>query len=161
MNCKTIKLAVVLSVIKMANVQAQSVVPAVGSNAISSGGSVSYSVGQIVYTTNFSSIGSIAQGVQQPYEISILTGIKEAKDILLQCLIYPNPTNDFVRLKIENDKIENLTYQLYDITGKLLENNKVESQEVNIALCNYAATIYCLKVIYNGKELKTFKIIKN
>lgn len=71
---------------------AQATIPATGGNAAGSGGSVSYTVGQI--TCNFLSgtNGTIAQGVQQPYEISVVTAIETAREISLECTVYPNPT---------------------------------------------------------------------
>jgi hypothetical protein len=60
---------------------AQESVNTASGNASGSGGSVSYSVGEIVYTTNAGDNGAVAQGVQQAYEISAVTGIEEAKDI--------------------------------------------------------------------------------
>ena len=45
--------------------QAQQATTATGGNASGSGGTVAYSVGQIVYTTNTGSTGSVAQGMQQ------------------------------------------------------------------------------------------------
>ena len=81
--------------------QAQETVPATGGNASGSGGSASYSIGQMVYTTNTGTNGSVAQGVQQPYEISVITGIEEAKGISLNCSAYPNPTIEFITLKVD------------------------------------------------------------
>ncbi len=84
-------------------IQAQNTIPASGGNASGGGGTVSYSVGQIVYTTNTSvSSGSVAQGVQQPFEISVITAIEQAEDITLVCSVYPNPASDFLTLKVEN-----------------------------------------------------------
>jgi hypothetical protein len=40
--------------------------------------------------------GTAAQGVQQPYEISVVTAIEKALDILLEMVVYPNPATDFV-----------------------------------------------------------------
>jgi hypothetical protein len=142
-------------------IQAQSANPASGGNATGTGGSVSYSVGQFVYTTNTGSNGTISQGVQQPYEISILTGLEGAKDINLVCLAYPNPASDFLTLKIENFDKEKLSYKLLDANGKLLENKKVIGNEVTISMGNLLPSIYFLKVINGNKEVKTFKIIKN
>ncbi|MCF8297889.1 MAG: hypothetical protein K9J13_10125 [Saprospiraceae bacterium] len=82
-------------------IQAQEVIPATGGNATGSGGSVSYTIGQIVYSTNSGTTGSVAEGVQQPYEISEATAIEEAKDISLNCTAFPNPTKDFLTLKID------------------------------------------------------------
>ena len=47
--------------------QAQNIIPASGGNATGSGGTVSYTVGQIVYVTDTGNTGSVIQGVQQPY----------------------------------------------------------------------------------------------
>ncbi|RLD56213.1 MAG: T9SS C-terminal target domain-containing protein, partial [Bacteroidetes bacterium] len=76
---------VALLFLGLSNLQAQEVIPATGGEASGSGGSASYTVGQVVYTTNTGTNGnSVSQGVQQPYEISVVTGIAEAKDINLE-----------------------------------------------------------------------------
>lgn len=138
---------------------AQEAIPASGSNASGNGGSVSYTIGQVIYTTNTGTNGTMAQGVQQPYEISIVAGIADANGINLIISAYPNPVTEYIKLKA--DKTENLTYQLYDINGKLLENKKIESNETNIVMSNFVNAIYFLKITDNSKEVKTFKIIKN
>ena len=120
---------------------------------------MSYSLGQVVYTTSSGSNGTVSQGVQQPFEISTITGIKET-NITLQCVVYPNPTNDYIKLKIVNYKTGKLFYQLYDINGKLLENKKAEDNETNISMGNLVSGTYLLKVTDNQKEVKTFRIIK-
>lgn len=138
---------------------AQEAIPASGSNASGNGGSVSYTVGQVIYTTNTGTNGAMAQGVQQPYEISVVAGIADANGINLILSAYPNPVTEYIKLKA--DKTENLTYQLYDINGKLIENKKIESIETNIVMSNFVNAIYFLKISDNNKEVKTFKIIKN
>jgi len=144
------------------SIQAQNAIPASGGNASGSGGTVSYSVGQIVYTTNTSvSSGSVAQGVQQPFEISVITAIEQAEYITLVCSVYPNPASDFLTLKIENYDNKSLSYKLFDANGKLLESKKVISNETIISMANLLPSIYFLKVTDNQKEIKTFKIIKN
>ncbi|MBA4241413.1 MAG: hypothetical protein C0448_11860 [Sphingobacteriaceae bacterium] len=154
--CATLLLGMCLSV-----VNAQQASTASGGDASGSGGSVNYSVGQIAYTTNFSAAGSVAQGVQQPYEISVVTSINEASSIDLKLSAYPNPTTDYLTLKIGDAKIENLSYQLYDVAGKLLEDKEIASTEVNISMLNQPNAAYFLKVFSNKQEIKTFKIIKN
>jgi hypothetical protein len=141
--------------------QAQNTISASGGNASGSDDSVSYTIGQIIYTTYIGTNGSVAQGVEQPYEISVVTGIKEAKDISLVIIVYPNPAPDYVRLKIKNYDIQNLRYQLYDNNGSLLQDNKVEGSETNIVMGNLVPANYFLKITDNNKVIKTFKIIKN
>lgn len=156
--------AVLLLGIGLTGVHAQEAIPATGGNASGSGGSVSYSVGQVVYTTNTGTNGSVAQGVQQPYEISVVTGIEEAKGITMQCSAYPNPTTDFVKLKVDAStslSIQSMSYQLYDISGKLLERKKLEGSETSIVMSNLVTATYFLKITDSNKLVKTFKIIKN
>lgn len=140
---------------------AQQTVSSAGGKATGSGGTASYTVGQVAYITNTGSNGSVAQGVQQPYEISIVTGIVEAKDISLEIEVYPNPATDFVKLKTENYGVKNLKYQLYDINGSLIKDDKVEGNETSISMQNLLPSVYFLKVTDNNRVIKTFKIIKN
>ena len=144
-----------------ATTKAQQTIPASGGNATGSGGTSSYTVGQTFYTTNSGSNGSVAQGVQQPYEISVVIGITEAKGISLSCSVYPNPTIDFLTLKVENFKSASLSFQLFDMSGNILETKKVEVAETKINMSAYKQGTYFLKVISSNKEVKTFKIVKN
>ena len=94
--------AILLFGIGLTGLQAQTSGNATGGNASGSGGSVSYSVGQVVYTTNIGTNGSVAQGVQQPYEISVVTAIEQTKTINLLVTAYPNPATDYLTLNISN-----------------------------------------------------------
>jgi hypothetical protein len=162
MHQRKLKLGtVLLFVIGLTGIQAQSTIPASGGNATGSGGSVSYSIGQVTYTKNTGTNGTVAQGVQQPYEISVITGIEEAEDISLEIVVYPNPATDFIKLRIKNYEVENLSYQLYDINGSLLKDNKVDSNEITISTQALRPSTYFLNVIQGKREIKTFKIIKN
>ena len=163
MRHKKLKLSAVLLLgLGLTGLQAQNAVPATGGNASGSGGTVSYSVGQVVYTTNTGgSNGTVAQGVQQPFEISEITGLEEAKGISLSVSAYPNPTSDFLNLKVENYDNTNLSYQLFDISGKLLESKKITGNQTSIVMSNLAPATYFVKVTESNKEVKTFKIIKN
>jgi hypothetical protein len=142
-------------------VLAQNAIPASGGNASGSGGFVSYTVGQTVYTTNTGTNGSVSQGVQQPYEISVVTAIKDAGNILLEFVAYPNPATDFIKLKIENYEVEKLTYRIYDINGILLQTGRVEGTETTIPMNSLEPSIYFLKVLDKNKAIITYKIIKN
>jgi len=157
---KQLFLTATLLVIGFTTTQAQQETTATGGNASGSGGTVAYSVGQIVYTTNTGTNGSVAQGVQQPYEISIVLEIKEHQ-ISLVMQVYPNPTTDYLTLNVGNFELSTLNYQLFDITGKLIESKKISSTIETIRMDNLSSATYLLKVVNNNKEVKTFKIIKN
>ena len=162
MKCKKIKLSAVLLLgLGLTGLQAQESVNATSGNASGSGGSASYSVGQLVYTTNTGTTGSVAQGVQQPFEISVVTGIEEAKGINLLVTAYPNPTTDYLTLEVQDFELSTLHFQLYDMNGKLLQNEKITVNQTSIVMSNLVPATYFVKVTQGNKEVKTFKIIKN
>lgn len=134
------------------------VVPA-GGEATGSGGSVSYTLGQISYLSLDGANGSMVQGVQQPYEIFVVTGIEQA-GIDLNLSVFPNPATDFLILKIGNSDLLNLHYFLSDNNGMLLENKMITEDQTTIAMNRFSSAIYYLKVVQKNLEIKVFKIIK-
>lgn len=140
---------------------AQQANPAAGGNATGSGGSISYTIGQVAYTSAHTNNGDISQGVQQAYAISIISGINTAPAVSLQCTAYPNPTTDKLTLSIADVENSHLSYQLFDIDGKLLESQNIESAETSINMEQYKTATYFLRVRNANSEIKTFKIIKN
>jgi len=160
-NLTGLKLSAVLLLgFGLTGLQAQEAITATGGNASGSGGSASYSLGQVVYTTNNGTIASVAQGVQQPSEISLVTGLEEAKGINLSVTAYPNPTTGYLNLEVKDLEFTNLHFQLYDIHGKLLQNAKINGTQTGIGMSNLVPANYFVKVIQGNKEVKTFKIIK-
>jgi hypothetical protein len=161
MRYKQLKLsAISLLGLGLTGLQAQEIQPATGGNATGSGGSISYTVGQAVYHTHTGTNGSVAEGVQQPYEISVITGLEETKDINLTVLAYPNPTEDYLTLTIENFESSDLIFQLYSLQGKLLKTGKIESSQTSIAMSNLVPSTYYVKITQNNTEIKSFKVIK-
>jgi hypothetical protein len=157
---KTIYL-IILGLCLTFKLTAQQSTNASGGNATGTGGTVSYSVGQMNYTTNTGTGGSAFQGVQQPYEIFTVTSVDEAKDLNINLSAFPNPTFDNLTLKVESANTKNLNYLLFDMNGKLLVTQKLEGTETKIAMNNYAAATYFIKITENNNTLKTFKIVKN
>ena len=162
MKHKRLKLSALLFLgLGLTGLQAQESVNATGGDALGSGGSASYSVGQVVYTTNTGTNGSVAQGVQQAFEISVVTGLEEAKGINLSVSAYPNPTTDYLTLEVKDVELLNLHFEMYDMHGKLLQNEKSTGNQTSTVMSNLVPATYFVKVIQGNKEFKTFKIIKN
>ena|SRR5690554_6760371 len=153
--------AVFLLGLGLTALKAQESVNATGGDASGEGGSVSYSVGQITFQTHTGTNGSVAQGVQQPFEISVVTAIEEAKGINLSVTAYPNPTTDNLTLHIRDFELSDLFYQLYDMNGILLQSERITGTRTSIAMINLAPATYFLKVAQGNREVKSFKIIKN
>ena len=142
-------------------IHAQTAITTAGSNASGSSGTVSSTIGQVVYNTLSGASGTITQGVQQPFEISVVSALEEVKDIKLNCSVYPNPTTDFLTLKIGDNDNKNMVYWLIGINGNLIETKKILDAEIQISMGNQVTGTYFLKVTSGIKELITFKIIKN
>lgn len=161
MKHKKLKLcALLLLVLGLTNLQAQEAIPTSGGDASGSGGSSSYSVGQLFYHTYTGSNESVAEGVQQPYEISIHIGIENTGGIQLSCIVYPNPTQDYLNLKIVNYDLTNLSYQLYDISGKLITNTRIIGNETKINMLSLSPAVYFIRIMDGNKNVKTFRVIK-
>ena len=140
--------------------QAQESVNASGGDATSSGGTVAYSVGQLVYTTNTSSSGTVSQGVQQAYEIYSV-GIKET-ELNISLSVFPNPTADNLTLQISDYNNEKLSYQLFDLQGKLLNNGQVTAQQTLINTSSLSPATYFINVLNKeNKQVQSYKVIKN
>lgn len=161
MRNKRLKLIEILLLgLGITGLHAQESIKATGGNASGSGGSASYSVGQIVYTTNAGTNGSVAQGVQQPYEISLVTAIEEAKGINLSVSAYPNPVTDKLILTIHNFKISTLNFQLFDVRGKLLQSEKIKDGQTQIDMSSYVPSTYFVRILSKNQPVKEFKIVK-
>ena len=141
--------------------QGQETIPATGGTATGTGGTATYTVGQLVFNVITGTTGFVIQGVQQPYEISVVTAIENTKGIILQCIVYPNPTAGFIRLVIKSFENDNMRFRLFDMNGVLLQDKKIEDKETEISMENLSAAVYFLKVIQDRIEVKTFKIVKN
>jgi hypothetical protein len=73
--------------------------------------------------------------------------------------VFPNPATDFVKLKTEGRRFVS-SYALFDLTGKLMESNVVNSMETIIPLTHIAPGTYILKMYLSSKETEIIKLIK-
>ena len=140
-------------------IYAQSNVGAAGGRATGTGGNVSYSIGQVNFISIKNSNGLLTQGVQQPYEIYVVKGENET-GIQLSISANPNPTTDFFVLTIDKGWYDNLSYRIYDGTGKLIAQQKIVNRETRISMSNLLNAVYFVKVYKSIFEVKSFKIVK-
>jgi hypothetical protein len=137
----------------------QEIISSTNGDSSGSGGSSSYTIGQVFFNTIESDNGSLFQGVQQPFEFQTLS-TPALLTVQLTAVTYPNPTTDFVLLKILDTALENLQYTLFDLNGKTIVSKKINSFSTKITMKNFAIGMYLLKITKNNQPLKTFKIIK-
>ena len=139
---------------------AQNAVVSSGGEATGSGGTVSYSLAQIAYTTTTGTTGTVSQGIQQPYEISIVTGVEGENNFALSA--FPNPSTDILNLSVGEFNSEGLSYQLFDIQGKLLLEARISGSHTSINMLDFPQSTYLLHVLGNNHQtIQSFNIIKN
>jgi hypothetical protein len=140
--------------------QAQESANSSGGDATGSGGTAAFSIGQVVYTTNTGSTGSVAQGVQHAYEI-FTVGIK-GTTLNISLTAFPNPITDILMLQVSEFNNEKLAYYLYDIQGKMLSGGQVFAQQTQINTASLPSATYFINVVtQENKKVQSFKIIKN
>ena len=131
-----------------------------GGQATGSGGSVSYSYGQIFYKAISGSNGELTQGVQQAIEIYPLSTPSSA--INIDITLYPNPAVAEAILDLNFSQFqEEMKYEVFSIDGKLIRTGLISSNQTSIDVDILPAATYFLNVMSSNKILKVFKLIKN
>ena len=136
----------------------QTAVVTAGNDFTNNSGSLSYSLGQVVYTTNTGSDGTVSEGVQQAYEIFTLK--VEDHRLKPSMTVYPNPTEDIVNLRIDDLNSDKLSYMLFDLQGRLIKQGKLTENFTPIKVQDLPSASYIMKISKNHKAFKSFKIIK-
>lgn len=130
---------------------------ATGGDATGTGGSVSFTVGQIDYVSPTGTDGNLNEGVQQPYEFFKDVGIATLDwDVQL----YPNPTNEFIVLEVEQ-LAEDLNYVLVDAKGSIVAEGAVTTTETMIEMRQFATGSYMLQLTQHEQIISSTKIIKH
>jgi hypothetical protein len=142
---------------------AQHAVLSTGGDLSSSTGSVSYSIGQVIYNHIDGEIGSLNQGVQQPYTFTIV-GINDPQQET-SWRLFPNPANEFVNIQLSTTSPFNSGHQysarLFDMKGNLV-TEKILDQEINrISLRQCIDATYIVQIIDQHQTIQSYALIKS
>jgi hypothetical protein len=143
------------------SVSAQETTSASGNSVESAGGSVSYTVGQVVSSAVTTPDGSVYQGVQQAYEIYDVTGNDLVIDVQFTCSVFPNPTEHTLLLKFESENLNNCYFELYSLEGKRILDDEINSTITSIDVAGLKPATYYLRILSGQNIIKIFQIIKN
>ncbi|MFI1743033.1 T9SS type A sorting domain-containing protein [Thalassobellus sediminis] len=147
-------------VIHTNKIEAQEVLLTSGNSTTDTGGSVSYSVGQIMQQNATSSNGTVIKGIQFNFDASSLTVIDLETN--LDVSTYPNPTTSILNIQIDDFKPKAMSYKLLDISGKLITSGTIKDKTTMINVNHLEMATYLLKINNtHNHTTKTFKIIKN
>ncbi|MFC7345795.1 T9SS type A sorting domain-containing protein [Chryseobacterium zhengzhouense] len=131
---------------------AQSAIGSINSGAVSAD-TFTHSVGEIyVIPTDPDQANSGTMGIFYQTTLQFL-GVSELEKDNVK--IYPNPTADFVYVKLNSkSKIEGA--EIYDLSGKLVLKTKLESEKLDLK--NLPQGVYM--IVFRNTDIKPIKIIK-
>lgn len=127
-----------------------------GSDGESSSGKVTYSVGLIHYKEANGTGGSTSVGPQIPFEISQILSIDEFSDAIAK--VFPNPADNF--LNVHLNSLDDLKYQLIDLSGRKVTSGELNSLQSKIELTSLETSIYILNIVKDSTIIKSYKISK-
>lgn len=137
--------------------QAQFATLSAGGEGSGPGGTVSFSIGQLVVEETEDSEGSISPGVQQTYESSVVYVSETVSDNRL--MVYPNPTNHFVQLQFEKTFVGRV--RVLDVNGRLVFEESINDLQKNINAQSWPSGIYLLHVLNGQNVFSIHKVVKN
>jgi hypothetical protein len=139
---------------------AQNSVNTGGGNTNGTGGSVSYSIGQVFTQSVADTSGKVNQGVQQPIEIFINTGIDNKTIQLVNANVFPNPTQHFLILEINEKNLNTFSFILQDLAGKVIETKTITSDKTELQVAHLKSATYLVNILKGETILKSFKVVK-
>ena len=162
MRHKRLKLGTVLLLgLGLTGVQAQETISVTGGNTSDSGGSVSWTVGQIVYQTHSGTNVLVSEGVQQYVESETVLGLEQSIEQPELVSVFPNPVAEYFTIKLNDFKASTYTFQLFDIKGKLIQSKNLVANETVVQVRDLVPAYYLLKITNRENEEQIIKIIKN
>ena len=121
-------------------------------------GSISSTLGETVVETFSQNSYILTQGFQQ--SSLEVTAIEEISRLYFEINAFPNPTTEFVKLKVDTKDFAGMKFKLIDMNGRTLQIKNITQNETNIYFHQLPPATYLLIVNDRTNELKTFKIIK-
>lgn len=134
----------------------QKAVVTAGGDAFGSGGSISYSIGQVAYSS--STGGLVNEGVQQPYELFITS--VDASFAAFDMNLFPNPTSDEFIIDMKN-YVDGISADVFDTHGSLIENRRLLSNRTAVDVSNWAAATYLIRLTDASGKSASYSLIKH
>lgn len=141
-----------------ANGQRQ-VIATAGDSDENAEGSLSWTIGELAVATWSSSGTMITQGFQQS-NLEVSTLIEPDAGSGFWAIAYPNPVRDRMSVEVENWSKTTLYLELYDMSGRLLHKQQVQSNPSRLDFGEHPAGEYILQLMTAKKRIQSFKIIK-
>jgi len=136
---------------------AQNAISSTGGHFKTTGGSTSFTVGQVAYVLKKGNGSYLNEGVQQVYTKKT-TPVEELV-YLKEVQLYPNPTQETMTLILSSKEDVQVRYTIMDYLGKEIKNGNILSEKSEISLRDLPASNYFIS-LKSKKENRIFKMVK-
>lgn len=135
---------------------AQEVIATQGVSYSNASASIDFTIGEVVIATGTDGVYDITQGFHQTSWM--LVGLEDlAPDF--EAIVFPNPTDDVLHIKVST--FQNVTLSMYDVSGQLVLQHDLTSEQTSIQTGQLASGSYLLTLSNATYCLKRLKVIKN
>jgi hypothetical protein len=138
--------------------RAQEVLSTAGTSFIRPEYVVTFTLGEMVIETFADTAVILTQGFNQGYLTAVAIQEKPGLGFSLNC--FPNPATELLNLEVKGAFPTNLSYSLFDVSGRLLTRGMVVDNINTISVHALAPASYYLIISQENIALKTFKIVK-
>lgn len=138
--------------------KAQSTMVAAGGNAIGPTAQVSYTIGQVVYTSQYNSDAIVDQGVQHSIEIYPVSIGKEESECSIS--VFPNPTCESITISLGETKEFQGKWSIIDIHGKQVLAQEYDSSHTTLSLSDLPTGSYTLLIHDTRSKIQKHYTIK-
>ena len=121
--------------------------------------SLDYTIGEVVTEFGEDTLNNVhlTQGFQQTM-LAIVSVEEHVLDIEID--VYPNPAVDYLNVSIPTLQ-EDMQFALFDMQGKLIEQQKINSQAFTIGFSNMSTGNYLLVFSNKDQRIKTLQVQKS
>ena len=136
---------------------AQNAISSTGGHFKTTGGSTSFTVGQVAYVLKKGNGSYLNEGVQQVYTKKT-TPVEELV-YLKEVQLYPNPTQETMTLILSSKEDVQVRYTIMDYLGKEIRAGNILSEKSEISLRDLPSGNYFIS-LKSKKENRIFKMVK-
>lgn len=136
----------------------QQVVSAAGTVFESETTSISWTLGETAIETLSTENSTLTQGFHQP--TLTIVSVKEWAKLDFNIQAFPNPTRDFLMIRLDEMPCENMEFRMYNMNGQMVEQGKISELHTRISFENQRAAYYMVQILRHNQAIKTFKIHK-
>ncbi|MFT5859967.1 MAG: hypothetical protein ACI865_002074 [Flavobacteriaceae bacterium] len=134
----------------------QEVISTQGDSYTNASGSIDFTIGEVVINTGTDGTNDLTQGFHQTNWNFLGVDNHEQN---FEATVYPNPMG--TELYIQTENFEYVSYVLYDATGRIVAENKLNALQTGIDVSTFAPSSYSLVLqAENQHKIKTFKLVK-